>query len=272
VVRRPAGRVAAVGRRFGRPLESRERGPIAQLVERLAGSQEVRGSNPRGSTEPSRARPPVTMPGNGAPSAGWSTIGGGAVVSGRAVHRTVDGLVPRMLGRDRYRVRGLYPGRGSRSVLFATPSTSNQLTRKTSFRPRRRPTHLRALEEVCLDLVDVAVHMVDVVDVHPRIIGSRGASLQWTGRLPALREPAYLQRSRASLVPRIVLLLSREHNPPPTEWFRRRNEHRHCAPLSTSNSQPGEEGSKPCSISHRAATRLRSDHHARITSRSTWAP
>jgi hypothetical protein len=51
VVRCSAGRVAAFGRRFRRPLESRERGPIAQLVERLAGSQEVRGSNPRGSTE-----------------------------------------------------------------------------------------------------------------------------------------------------------------------------------------------------------------------------
>ena len=31
-------------------VDSDPRGPIAQLVERLAGSQEVRGSNPRGST------------------------------------------------------------------------------------------------------------------------------------------------------------------------------------------------------------------------------
>jgi hypothetical protein len=38
---------------------------------------------------------------------------------------------------------------------------------------------------------------------------------------------------------------------------------------NTSNSQPGEDGSKPCSISQRAASKLRSDHHARITSRST---
>jgi hypothetical protein len=42
--------------------------------------------------------------------------------------------------------------------------------------------------------------------------------------------------------------------------------------LSTSNSAPGEFGSKPCSISQRAACRLRSDHHPRITSRSTSAP
>jgi hypothetical protein len=46
----------------------------------------------------------------------------------------------------------------------------------------------------------------------------------------------------------------------------------HIWDRSTSNSQPGEDGSKPCSISHRAATRLRSDHQARITSRSTSAP
>jgi hypothetical protein len=44
----------------------------------------------------------------------------------------------------------------------------------------------------------------------------------------------------------------------------------HIMDLSTSNSAPGEDGSKPCSISQRAATRLRHDHHARITSRSTW--
>src|SRR2546429_6888712 len=37
----------------------------------------------------------------------------------------------------------------------------------------------------------------------------------------------------------------------------------HIRDLSTSNSQPGEFGSKPCSISQRDASRLRSDHHAR---------
>ena len=42
--------------------------------------------------------------------------------------------------------------------------------------------------------------------------------------------------------------------------------------LSTSTSQPGEDGSKPCSTSQRTARRLRSDHHAWITSRSTWMP
>ena len=41
---------AAVGRGLRRRVESGARGPIAQLVERLAGSQEVRGSNPLGST------------------------------------------------------------------------------------------------------------------------------------------------------------------------------------------------------------------------------
>jgi hypothetical protein len=46
----------------------------------------------------------------------------------------------------------------------------------------------------------------------------------------------------------------------------------HIMDLSTSNSAPGEDGSKPCSISQRAATRLRHDHHARITSRSTSVP
>jgi hypothetical protein len=47
---------------------------------------------------------------------------------------------------------------------------------------------------------------------------------------------------------------------------------RHIRDLSTSNSAPGEDGSKPCSISQRAATRLRHDHHPRITSRSTSVP
>ena len=42
--------------------------------------------------------------------------------------------------------------------------------------------------------------------------------------------------------------------------------------LSTSTSQPGEDGSKPCSTSQRTAVRQRSDHHARITSRSTSRP
>jgi hypothetical protein len=46
----------------------------------------------------------------------------------------------------------------------------------------------------------------------------------------------------------------------------------HSRDLSTSTSQPGEDGSKPCSISQRTACRLRSDHHARITSRSTSVP
>ena len=46
----------------------------------------------------------------------------------------------------------------------------------------------------------------------------------------------------------------------------------HIMDLSTSNSAPGEDGSKPCSISQRAATRLRHDHHARITSRSMSVP
>ena len=46
----------------------------------------------------------------------------------------------------------------------------------------------------------------------------------------------------------------------------------HIMDLSTSNSAPGEDGSKPCSISQRAATRLRHDHHARIMSRSTSVP
>lgn len=48
--------------------------------------------------------------------------------------------------------------------------------------------------------------------------------------------------------------------------------HPHNWDLSTSTSQPGEDGSKPCSISQRMALRLRSDHHARITSRSTSVP
>ena len=45
----PQARLAGAGRRLLR-VDSDTRGPIAQLVERLAGSQEVRGSNPRGST------------------------------------------------------------------------------------------------------------------------------------------------------------------------------------------------------------------------------
>jgi Phage integrase, N-terminal SAM-like domain len=46
----------------------------------------------------------------------------------------------------------------------------------------------------------------------------------------------------------------------------------HSRDLSTSTSQPGEDGSKPCSTSQRTASRLRNDHHARITSRSTSVP
>ncbi len=46
----------------------------------------------------------------------------------------------------------------------------------------------------------------------------------------------------------------------------------HIRDLSTSTSQPGEDGSKPCSTSQRIASRLRSDHHPRITSRSTSVP
>ena len=40
----------------------------------------------------------------------------------------------------------------------------------------------------------------------------------------------------------------------------------HLWDLRTSTSQPGEDGSKPCSTSQRIAVRLRSDHQARITS------
>lgn len=46
----------------------------------------------------------------------------------------------------------------------------------------------------------------------------------------------------------------------------------HSRDLSTSTSQPGANGSKPCSISQRTPSRLRNDHHARITSRSTSMP
>ena len=50
-------------------------GPIAQLVERLAGSQEVRGSNPLGSTE--RGAPPGTTNNSSAPfRAGLSAVKG----------------------------------------------------------------------------------------------------------------------------------------------------------------------------------------------------
>src|SRR5438552_18454701 len=46
----------------------------------------------------------------------------------------------------------------------------------------------------------------------------------------------------------------------------------HIRDLSTSTSQPGANGSKPCSISQRTASRLRNDHHAWITSRSMPVP
>ena len=46
----------------------------------------------------------------------------------------------------------------------------------------------------------------------------------------------------------------------------------HSRDLSTSTSQPGEDGSKPCSTSQRTARRLRNDHYARITSSSTSVP
>lgn len=46
----------------------------------------------------------------------------------------------------------------------------------------------------------------------------------------------------------------------------------HSRDLSTSTSHPGRHGSKPCSTSQRTALRLRNDHHARITSKSTPVP
>ncbi len=46
----------------------------------------------------------------------------------------------------------------------------------------------------------------------------------------------------------------------------------HSRDLSTSTSQPGANGSKPCSTSQRTFSRLRTDPHARITSRSTSVP
>ncbi len=46
----------------------------------------------------------------------------------------------------------------------------------------------------------------------------------------------------------------------------------HIRDRSTSTSQPGAKGSKPCSLSQRTASRLRNDHHAWITSRSTSVP
>lgn len=42
--------------------------------------------------------------------------------------------------------------------------------------------------------------------------------------------------------------------------------------LGTSISQPGEDGSKPCSKSQRTASSLRNDHRPRIALRSTSAP
>ncbi len=46
----------------------------------------------------------------------------------------------------------------------------------------------------------------------------------------------------------------------------------HIRDRSTSTSQPGRNGSKPCSMSQRIASRLRRDHQPRITSRSTSPP
>lgn len=46
----------------------------------------------------------------------------------------------------------------------------------------------------------------------------------------------------------------------------------HIRALSTSTSQPGAKGSKPCSTSQRTISRLRNDHHAWITSRSMSVP
>lgn len=46
----------------------------------------------------------------------------------------------------------------------------------------------------------------------------------------------------------------------------------HIRDLSTSTSQPGANGSKPCSINQRTISRLRNDHHAWITSRSMDVP
>ncbi len=46
----------------------------------------------------------------------------------------------------------------------------------------------------------------------------------------------------------------------------------HIRALSTSTSQPGANGSNPCSTSHRMADKLRNDHQPRTTSTSTGRP
>ena len=85
-----------------------------------------------------------------------------------------------------------------------------------------------------------------------------GRELLDSGTLGFLDGAIALRRPAATL--RLVTTVLCRHRPPQS------------CDLSTSTSQPGKNGSKPCSTSQRIASRLRDDHHPRITSRSTSVP
>ena len=103
------------------------------------------------------------------------------------------------------------------------------------------------------------------------------ARLLWSGELESVWMPderwGVLRRRLARREQRGVaavafpLLLKRYTNRA-LAWLPRA----HIRARSTSTSQPGADGSNPCSTSQRITDRLRSDHHPRITSRSTSVP
>ena len=94
----------------------------------------------------------------------------------------------------------------------------------------------------------------------------RGASRVQAGRHHRLNNVRATARSTPESLSRCFAL--------PVAWWTSQmlSARPHIRDLSTSTSQPGEDGSKPCSTSQRTASRLRNDHHARITSRSTSVP
>ncbi|NEW76802.1 transposase [Streptomyces rapamycinicus] len=96
--------------------------------------------------------------------------------------------------------------------------------------------------------------LIPLIQAIPPVRGKRGQPLCRPKHLP-------LGRGRSDRVAALV--------PPPAHPL---GDPPHIRDLSTSTSQPGANGSKPCSTSQRTPSRLRNDHHARITSRSTSVP
>lgn len=161
-------------------------------------------------------------------------------------------------GRRPRRARGL-PGRGP-------PVPDHPLHRPARRRARLRPGRVplgRGRSDGAAALVPPPAYPLGDPRRHPPCVRH-----PWLRRhLLATTAHRTLLRVRAGIAPGDGLFDASE---------RIRSSRARAAPhirdLSTSISQPGADGSKPCSISQRTASRLRNDHHAWITSRSMSVP